>query len=259
MVIMKVEVLTITPEMAKRCLEKNNIENRNLSPSRVQAIAEDIKNGKWILTHQGIAFDNDGNLLDGQHRLAACIKANIPIKVFVTKGMTKESCVAVDNVRPRSVNDHARQLGMDISTSHSAIAQILEYGAGAQDHISMDRKLELITKYQEGIGFAVKVCRSATKFQSPSKAVIARAFYTQDHAKLARFMDVYISMVTENKSESAAVILHKYLLGSRLYGWTIREEMYRKTESALDYFLRGVSITKLYGTENELFELPVLM
>lgn len=255
---MRTEILVISPEMAKKCLEKNKIENRNLSLTRVDAIAQDIIEGKWVLTHQGIAFDDDGNLLDGQHRLAACIKSGLPIKTYVTRGMTKEACIAVDNTRPRSVTDHARQLGINISTSHSAIAQVIEYGPANKGHISMDKKLELIKKYEDGIGFAVKICRSAAGFQAPSKAVIARASYTQDHEKLARFMDVYISMVPKCKEESAPLILRKALSTGNLYGWPAREEMYRKTESAVDYFLRGISISKLYGNKDELFEMPIL-
>lgn len=253
---MKTEVIIITPGMAKKCLERNKIENRNLSRGRVNAMVSDLKNGKWVLTHQGIAFDDEGNLLDGQHRLAACVQSGVSFETLVTKGMTKEVCVAIDNTRPRTIIDHAKQLGLDMSTSHSSIAIIMEYGAGYHDHLSVDCKLDLIRKYSDAIGFAVAISRSATGFQAPSKAVIARAYYTRDHDKLKRFMDVYISMVPEGIKESAAMALRKYLTSSRLYGWTVREEMYQKTESALDNFLKRIPMSKVYGTERELFPIP---
>jgi hypothetical protein len=253
---MKMEVMTVTPAMALRCLEKNKVANRNLSQSRINAMVSDMVNGHWILTHQGIAFDNDGNLLDGQHRLAACIQSEMPFKTLVTKGLSVEACVAVDNVRPRSITDHARQIGLDISTSHSSIAMCIEYGAEFHDHISIAKKLELIAKYRDGIGFAVAHSRSNSGFQAPCKAVVARAYYSQDHGKLERFMEVYNSMVTEGAKESAATTLRKYLTSGKLYGWSARGEMYRKTETALYYFIRGKPMSKIYGTEKELFPLP---
>jgi len=252
----KTEIVIITPEMARNCLQRNKISNRNISQSRVNAMISDIKSGKWLLTHQGISFDNDGNLLDGQHRLAACYQSGISIQTLVTKGMTAQDCVAIDNVRPRTITDHAKQIGLDISTSHSSVALCLEYGPDFKSHISIDKKLELIEKYQDGIGFAIKICKQAPGFQAPCKAVIARAYYTKDPDKLKRFMEVFISMVPEGKPESAATALRKYLSTSKLYGWAVRSEMYRKTESALDAFIRGVPMSKVYGTERELFPLP---
>lgn len=253
---MKTELMTITPEMARKCLERNKISNRSLSQSRVKAIADDIRNGRWRITHQGIAFDDDGNLLDGQHRLAGCSEANMPITTLVTKGLKIDDCIAIDNTRPRTITDHARQVGLDISTSHSSIATCLEFGASFHDHTSADTRLELIEKYIDGIGFAVKICRSAIGFQAPCKAVMARAYYTQDHEKLKRFMDVYISMIPEGRTESAATTLRKFLTTGNHYGWAAREEMYRKTESALFAFINGTPMSKIYGTDKELFPIP---
>ena len=253
---MKSEVATITPEMAKKWLEKNNLSNRNLSDSRVDAMVSDIKSGNWHLTHQGIAFDNDGNLLDGQHRLMACVKSGIPIESMITLGMTKDACVAIDNTRPRSVIDHARQMGISLTQSHAAIALIMENGPEQQMHLSTAQRLALIEKYAGAIEFAIHISRRAVGFQSPCKAVIARASYTQDREKLKRFMDVYISVIAKDPTESSPIVLRKYLLGENNYGWPGRQLMYRKTETALDHFIKGNVITKLYGSEKELFPIP---
>ena len=39
-------------------------------------IARDMKAGHWRLTHQGIAFDPAGVLIDGQHRLWAIVESD---------------------------------------------------------------------------------------------------------------------------------------------------------------------------------------
>jgi hypothetical protein len=36
-----------------------------------------------MVTHQGIAFDTQGVLVDGQHRLAAIIEADRPVELTV--------------------------------------------------------------------------------------------------------------------------------------------------------------------------------
>lgn len=76
--------------MATEILENHNSKNRNLSESTVQSYANDMKNGRWTMTHQGIAFDVNGTLLDGQHRLWAIVFANIPIEFMVTRGLPVE-------------------------------------------------------------------------------------------------------------------------------------------------------------------------
>ena len=57
---MKVELKTIWPLEAKEILETKNVNNRALSSITVQKLANDIKNKSFLLTHQGIAFDESG-------------------------------------------------------------------------------------------------------------------------------------------------------------------------------------------------------
>ena len=64
-----VERINITPDMALRWLETTNTNNRKVSEKHVHRLARDMTDGKWRLTHVGIAFDPNGTLLDGQHRL----------------------------------------------------------------------------------------------------------------------------------------------------------------------------------------------
>lgn len=80
---MKTEVVTITPEMAADMLTRN-CSNRPLRRHVMEYYARQIRNGAWRLTHQGIAIDMDGNLVDGQHRLSAIVQAGIAVQMMVT-------------------------------------------------------------------------------------------------------------------------------------------------------------------------------
>lgn len=95
---------TITPEIARSYLEHNR-RNRKVKPRQVESLSRDIKRGKFYLTHQGIAFDESGALVDGQHRLLASLMANLPITVMVSRDMPTECVNAIDRGETRSVCD----------------------------------------------------------------------------------------------------------------------------------------------------------
>ena len=77
------KTVVVTPEIATMWLERN-VVNRPVSERHVGALAWDMKNGKWELTHQGIAFNRDMLLIDGQHRLRAVVAAEVNVPMRVT-------------------------------------------------------------------------------------------------------------------------------------------------------------------------------
>lgn len=99
---MEVKITTITPDMAKEWLANHNHNNRIISKQRVKEYADDIKSGKWNLTGQAITFGQDGELLDGQHRLAAIILADCDLQMLVC---TDAPNAIYDRGRPRTILD----------------------------------------------------------------------------------------------------------------------------------------------------------
>lgn len=90
----KTRVLEVTPAWAERKLaelqhlvEQGQFRNRSINKSLVNSYASDMARGRWGLSHQGIAFDEDNRLIDGQHRLWAVVKAGIPVIMTVTTGV----------------------------------------------------------------------------------------------------------------------------------------------------------------------------
>jgi hypothetical protein len=71
------EIVLVTLEIAAQWLDRNP-QNRRIVQSRVSFYAAQMQAGSWKLTHQGIAFDEYGNLVDGQHRLYAVILSGTP-------------------------------------------------------------------------------------------------------------------------------------------------------------------------------------
>lgn len=75
------QIITVTPEMGLRWLS-NNSHNRPIRQEVVQSLTKKILDGNWKVNPPIEVFDT-GQLWNGQHRLSAIVKANIPVKMKV--------------------------------------------------------------------------------------------------------------------------------------------------------------------------------
>src|SRR3954453_2941387 len=82
-----------------------NTSNRPLSRSTVRSFAEAMRRGDWLVTHQGIAFDTAGVLVDGQHRLAAIVEADLPVEVTVFTEVEPDTFDVLDTGKRRNAAD----------------------------------------------------------------------------------------------------------------------------------------------------------
>ena len=80
----RIAIMDITPQFAADALKRNHEDQRGLSASRVTSFANDMKSGNWKLTHQGICFDAQGRLTDGQHRLHAVVESGVTVRMVVS-------------------------------------------------------------------------------------------------------------------------------------------------------------------------------
>jgi hypothetical protein len=80
---------TITPEIATAWLERN-LSNRNLVQSTVDRYARDMRAGRWHYTGDPIQFGISGRLLNGQHRLWACVEAEVAFECAIVRGIVNE-------------------------------------------------------------------------------------------------------------------------------------------------------------------------
>ena len=89
-------VMTITPEIATKMLEKNFV-NRRLNKDRIATYAHDMKNGAWEKVSDGLSlqFDSDENLMNGQHRLNAIIQSGVSQNMFIFQSDISSSAMSV--------------------------------------------------------------------------------------------------------------------------------------------------------------------
>lgn len=95
---------TITPQMAKDLLASNK-NNRKISKRIVNQYARDMLEGRWKNNGQSILAAEDGTLIDGQHRLMACVQSGVPFQAFLVRGVPEETRSTIDAGRKRSAAD----------------------------------------------------------------------------------------------------------------------------------------------------------
>lgn len=100
------EKITVTPQMAADWIE-NQQTNRKLRLPIASIIADEIKEGNWLVNHfyNPIKFNKSGKMIDGQHRCKAIIIANIPVETFVQYNVSKEEAERIDSSCERNFVD----------------------------------------------------------------------------------------------------------------------------------------------------------
>jgi hypothetical protein len=107
-----VEYRMVTPEWAAALLEQNT-KNRKLKKHLAQRFVRDMQSGSWRLTGEPIITGDDGTLLDGQHRLRACIDAQCGFPTLIVSGVPAESRADIDTGIARNMRDVLAMEGRD--------------------------------------------------------------------------------------------------------------------------------------------------
>jgi hypothetical protein len=256
----------ITPAKATDYLAQNFC-NRPISPPTVQKYVRLIQAGKFYVTHQGVAFDEQGRLRDGQHRLSAIAAAQTPVSMLVTRGLSEEAALAIDDGRKRT-DAHALSMahGALISGFVTAIAKEMYTGGLHLDTstkpVTADR-LEIVEFYgqhEEAIRTIVEAFRDNTAGVGAAYilAALARATYHVPAKKLKRFAEVLASGYSKEGEELIITLRNHILLKRRQEKKTraLRDELYAKTEQTLVDWVENKGTGRIGKAKSELFPLP---
>lgn len=185
---------TITPNKAGEYL-KNNVTNRKVSKEHVEYLAHIIKTGNWSMTHQGIAFDKKGALLDGQHRLHAIIQAGMDVQALVFRATHVEDRTKIDYGRVRTINDIFRMEGISNAQYRASVYRMLmNYARGNYTNYGkMDPQVAF--QMHDAVGAEVGICigillASPNTMRKAAPIAGAVALYlTVDHDRKKEFLD----------------------------------------------------------------------
>ena len=128
------EVVTLTPDQCASMLRADKTKNRQLSKDVVRAYARDMKAGNWEVNGEAVVLNGGSSILNGQHRLAACVEAGVPFTTAMIKGAPKEVFASFDQGYKRSFANILDTLNVPYATTCGAITASL-YRLKAQDRV----------------------------------------------------------------------------------------------------------------------------
>jgi hypothetical protein len=127
---MDIQVVTITPEMAKNMLKKNT-NNRKIRSRYLARLTDEMRKGRWKLNGDPIRINSD-ILIDGQHRLSAIVQSGVSIESVLITGMSSDVFDTIDCGAKRSTSDILSLSGEKNATLLGATLLLLEnYRNGA--------------------------------------------------------------------------------------------------------------------------------
>lgn len=106
-----VEIVNLTPAMAKRFLSLNIESNRNKKPTKIAQMTRDIVEDNWPFNGESVKFDQSGAMIDGQNRCHAVIGAGKPIRTVLVYGVETEAIKTIDTGSARMYADTLKMRG----------------------------------------------------------------------------------------------------------------------------------------------------
>ena len=190
---------TITPETAAEMLKKN-VDNRPVSKAHVSRLACAMKRAEWDFNGSTIKVSVGGRLLDGQHRLLACVESGCSFDTLVVYGLPNECFATIDQAsRSRKVSD---VLAIDygasmrnVTAALSVLYQFKEQG-GIENYntkvmagFTVEAAREMLIRHPRLID-CVSHSQNARVWRNAYCACLYYLFYTVDATLGQEFIDV---------------------------------------------------------------------
>lgn len=215
------KTMTVGPEQAEKWLEQN-IANRSLRPSRVKEYATAMTEGRWLYTADPIRFDEDGRLIDGQHRLKAVVKSGCTIEMHVVRGLSRDAQDKVDTGAIRTAADALKVRGFKHGAQLASIVPIVNWllkGGGFAASYTRDEVVYWMGVHH-GLDEVVDAAYKDRNLLPCQLAPYAAAYYAaRRHAATPAATDEFFVEQLVNTigltSGSPALATRRYLLGLR--------------------------------------------
>lgn len=218
-------LMEVDPATAQAWLAHNR-GNRKLKEQSVVSYARDMRAGRWLLTHQGIAFNDKKELIDGQHRLHAIVKCGKAVRMFVTLGWPSKQSAdntmdAVDRGCLRSIADVlGLQHGVDqpklVASIAGHIARIaLQSAAKKGLKLTTAQTLDVLALYKPGIQWMIENRIQQHGLRSVIvQACLAMAWMSPSHRPMVEMFRASFVSGAGLAEDSPILHLRNHLLGN---------------------------------------------
>jgi hypothetical protein len=210
----------VTPEVAQSLLDKLPEHQRSLSDKLVSDYAADMTEGRWKENAETIKIDQEGLLLDGQHRLHAVIKSGKSQWMLIALGVDAKAFGTIDVGRKRTPGDIFGIAGWTNSSKAAAITRMLRScedshrtGTVSISKLGPDVYLKYANKHKEEVEIGVAIMSAISKIMSPPAPIAAALAYLHRFApEEARTFTIMISEGADLKPNSPALVLRNKLV-----------------------------------------------
>lgn len=258
---------TITPDTACVYLERNN-GNRHVRQDHVARLARDMVTGNWRLNGEPISFDREGNLINGQHRLWACVMSKVSFETVVVRGVDSQAYTTIDIGRPKSMGDFLLRDHVKNANVVAAIVRLVLYHE--RNQLSMQKNGNLtptIAEVQDGLLRHPGVVESAAWASTDVKNILRSSLAGFMHYLMStRYPDTWRLFTGQLvhgvglTMDDPVYQLRKHLLRQRGRRDLKLDPVYAMaiTIKAFNALLEGRSVQVLAWKPNEKFPEPLL-
>lgn len=134
--------MLVDPETAQGWLERNT-QNRRIRPRTVEGYVRDMSLGRWQTTGETICFDTSGTLIDGQHRLFACVRSGCSFMCLIVENVAGQA--NHDGGPRRTLSDMLEIRGVSYSKIVAQLVQTVGYYDLAKKAIDPGRRPVTLT------------------------------------------------------------------------------------------------------------------
>lgn len=266
--VMSVEIIDITPEMAEDMLQRNT-NNRKKKTGRIKGYSHDMMKKLWKENGAPIIFDDEGVLRDGQHRLEAIAETGITAcnTLIVTVPKSQATCYDIGCTRTlRDISILEGKTEEIYKNTHiiNACGEMYRqtYRPLNNETISKLDVIRHIDIYADAFRWAASVFGlSGSKGYSRAGVmgtVIAAYIMGEDVTKLENFVEVLKSGMATCENDRTIITLRNFLLTNKQAGTAGKNETFFKTQRALNAYLEGKILTKIYDTQKSYYLMPKL-
>lgn len=255
------QILLVTPEMASDWLTHRTYDrNRKISKAITAKYLADMKGGRWKVTRQGLIFDTDGKIIDGQHRLSAVANGEVTVAFWVYPDEARDTFEVLDQGYKRQA---AHLLGVPNSMTVAAGARYIAaladqdpYGLPRFNRVTNPEIYRTVQDWPELSRFAITAAeiRSATWITgAPHLAVLAQASRTEGALeKIDAWRSGLLTGDNLNASDPRLMLRNRFIRQHQYMGGTKNRDMvYNLIVKAWNAFAEGQEPGTLRWRVNE--------
>ncbi len=261
-------IVTVTPDMARQMLA-NRAPNRPINNARVAEFTRIIIAGEFRLSNDAIAFDTSARLLNGQHRLMACVLSGQPIVCLVLHAIPQENFRIMDRGSRRTLNQVLTCEFPDTDLRKmSGVINVMRWAPVAYNRLRQmtpDQACAFVQSYGDSLRFVTSMFgkehqRVATS--APVRAAIARAYYHVEAQTVSRFCEILLTRngaIPNGPAENAPLMLASWAskVGSRrVAAHAGQSQIYQHAQNAIRHFVSGTPVNLPRPIPGDIYPLP---